>query len=725
MRRTENPISRLMARLLPATLGGRLVLTVLLLSLAITAITIGINGILIASQIDIWGQEGASANLKGLLAFNAREVTNLQADVEEFEDDDSFRSLMQAGDVQALDSRYGALVRAQTEAVAIAAVDETGNVLFQYGSGADVTRLIGLAVKSPTAEVSGMMSSSAGTVYVYGSPVTGIRTSSKVGYLIAARLFSEDQAAQYASVAGNASLAMDHPGFRPPGVVFSESRLGEHRFLYAVEPESLVMLYDIPSIAGGTAGTAMIVDRDTRSQKANAAAVLSTLLSGILAIAIGLGLGTWLTRVMRTPVVKMVDHVKTRGYLAAEGAPYASEESFDDSSLPTEFRELGAVFDDLLRHLTSRQSELKTAIRKANYAEETLGIVVSESLELKIVLQDGRVVLANPAASMALGVPQAALLDRTASDVFGDVRIRTEDGVEMDALDLLERILEAPATISLERPDQAERWFLIQAVRHADDLHNRILMTARDVTEERRLQSIRSEIVSLISHDLRSPLAVVIGYLDLLHRPLSDEDRERAIDSAKRNAARMSDLLEDLLSATRAEELLAPSELVPIPLALVAEDVVNSIAPTHSERQLLFEALGSPVVLGEEKRLRQILVNLVTNAYKYASDDAPIIVRVYSEGDHAYAAVVDHGPGVPESERTRIFERFERLETGSARPGMGLGLYIVRIISENHAGCVRVTETPGGGATFVVELPLAGSFTDGKIVMRRRPAAKE
>jgi signal transduction histidine kinase len=432
-----------------------------------------------------------------------------------------------------------------------------------------------------------------------------------------------------------------------------------------------------------------------------------SLIAGAAAAIIAAALGLWLARLMRNPVRRMVEHVKTRGYLAAEGAPYSSEDLVDDPALPLEFRELGAVVEDLLRHLATRQSELKSAVREAGYAEETLGVVVNESLEAKIVLQDGRVVIANPAASVALGLPRSALLEHTITDAFAETTIRREDGSQTDAHALLESALEGPATVSLSRGERPDRWYVVQAVRHADDLHNRILISARDVTEERRLQSIRADIVSLVSHDLRSPLSVVIGYLDLLSRPLPEKDRDRAIASAKRNAARMADLLEDLLSATRAEELLAPAELVPVPVVTLAEEIVSSMRETHPDRRLSIVLGNSPVVLGDEKRLRQAIVNLVTNAYKYAPPSSPIEVAVTAEDDRATIRVIDHGPGVPADERSRVFERFERLETGDSRLGVGLGLYIVQTIVRNHGGSASVEETPGGGATFIIDLPLA------------------
>jgi signal transduction histidine kinase len=492
------------------------------------------------------------------------------------------------------------------------------------------------------------------------------------------------------------------------------------RFVRLLVPDTLGARLALTGafLAIATAAATVGIEAWLASPQAGGWMGVAALLPVVAAVVIGLALGSWLTHIIRRPVLRMVDHVKTQGYLAAEGVPYPGDDLADDRTLPIEFRELGAVVEDLLRHLNARQAELKRAIREAEYAEETLGVVVTESTEAKIVLQDGRIVIANPAAASALGLPVSQLTDLTISEAMHGIEIRDEPGTRYDATGLLERALAEAVTVSMTEPGRPERWYIVEAIRHVGDLHNRILLTAREVTEERRLASIRAEVVSLVGHDLRSPLTVVIGYLDLLSRPMAPADHARALDAARRNAAKMADLLEDLLTATRAEELLAASELVPLPLYALADEVVSSLAPTHSERQLLLETDCDPVVLGDEKRLRQVLVNLVTNAYKYSPDPDAILVRVRCDEENAYLEVVDHGPGIAEEDRHHVFERFARLEKSEGRPGIGLGLYIVNIIAHNHGGSARVEETPGGGATFIVQLPLAGAMVDGEIVLR-------
>lgn len=492
------------------------------------------------------------------------------------------------------------------------------------------------------------------------------------------------------------------------------------RLIVRLLPDTLGMRLVITGVllAIVAAGCMAAIDLWLRSPVDTLAGPAAVIVPLLLILVVGLALGGGLTRLVRPPLVRMVERLKGQVLEAAAGMPVADEEIATDHELPVELREMVGFIQGLLQAQNERQTELEAAIREAEYAEEQLSVVVTESPEAKIVLQDGRILIANPAAAFALGLPASQLTDLTIAEAMHGLEIVDEKRVHYDADSLLDRALREPVTVSLTEPGRPARWYIFMAIRHARDARNRILLTARDVTEELRLESIRAEIVSLVSHDLRSPLTVVMGYLDLLSRPMAPEDHARALDAARRNAARMADLLEDLLSATRAQELLAVSELVPTPLTTLAEEVVSSLGPTHRERELRLEAECDPVVFGEEKRLRQVLVNLVTNAYKYSPDTGAIVVRVRCVEDSAVLEVIDHGPGIPEDERERVFERFERLENGAGRPGVGLGLYIVNIIVHNHAGSVRVEETPGGGASFVVELPLAGEFVDGEVVLR-------
>ncbi len=461
----------------------------------------------------------------------------------------------------------------------------------------------------------------------------------------------------------------------------------------------------------------MATGRSATTTGSTGLAIRSSLLGGGLAVFVGLGLGLVLAHRIKGPVIHLVDKVKEHGAFAIEGAAAPAGDGLDDPRLPQEFRELGSVFEGLLDSLSSRQAELQAAVREAENARESLSMVVQESREAKLMIRGGRIIVANPAACTALGRSLEELLSGTANDALDGTIILDEQDEELDVETLLDRIAEGPRVVRLARGDQLPRWYVFHAASRPDSPHPYLLVTARDITEERRLEQVRAEIVSLVSHDLRAPLSVIVGYLDILRKRLKESDREHAIDSARRSAERMDVLLEDLLSATRAEQLLAPTTLSPVSLVPLASEVVTSLAQANPDTPLVLEAECSPIVRGEEGRLQQGLANLVSNALKYSGGTGGITVRISCQGDVALLQVVDHGPGISPEDRAFVFERFARLDGSLARPGVGLGLYIVRVISENHGGAVRVDETPGGGATFTIELPCTGHVVDGEPVL--------
>lgn len=433
-------------------------------------------------------------------------------------------------------------------------------------------------------------------------------------------------------------------------------------------------------------------------------AIVSTVAASLVAAMIGALVGIWIARLARQPVEIMVDRVASAGASVLDGETYLGKGGLPDPLLPRELNDLSSVVDDVLVRLAEKQAELRDAIANLRAAEEALDAVVSGSLDSQLLVEGDTIVLANPAAAIALGFSPESLNGSSLS-ALTEVTVLDEEGEPLETRAVIDRALEGPVTVHIER-DGGRRSYVVRATRPTGNNGERVLVTGRHVTEELRAQRIRSEIVELVSHDLRAPLAVVNGYLDVLRRSLSDEDRIRAVEAAKRDAARMSDLLEDLLSAAQAEQLLAPDELVPVSLAELAEEVAASLSTAHPARALRADAADGGHVLGDGKRLRQALVNLVTNALRYSPDDSPVTIRVSCAGPRACLSVEDHGPGVPEDQRELVFERYARLEGGSGRrPGLGLGLYIVRVIAENHGGSTRVEETPGGGATFVIDLP--------------------
>lgn len=216
------------------------------------------------------------------------------------------------------------------------------------------------------------------------------------------------------------------------------------------------------------------------------------------------------------------------------------------------------------------------------------------------------------------------------------------------------------------------------------------------------------ERLTLVVHELRAPLTVIRGYLQLLDRNdfLDAEEREAASAAASRATKRLEQLLEDLVAAVSDPTVFAPAVNEPISMLALAKDVVAEIEPLAARPLSVSGDAG--VVQGDPARLRQVLENLVSNAIKHAPDAGTVSVSVKDLPDDRVSVIVeDSGPGVPEEYRETVFDLFERVRVGSkATAGLGLGLPIARAIVRAHGGELGLDDTPEGtGARFVATLP--------------------
>lgn len=228
----------------------------------------------------------------------------------------------------------------------------------------------------------------------------------------------------------------------------------------------------------------------------------------------------------------------------------------------------------------------------------------------------------------------------------------------------------------------------------------------------RKLEEVaqmKSDFVSTVSHELRSPLTSIIGSLDTVNRPElapPEAASQQLLLSARRQAGRLQRLIEDLLVVSRIDRGAIPVEFEPIPLKEIFDEVNRVVVV---EPAITIEPADT-TVQADRDHLSRVLINLVENAAKYAPD-SPVEMYGWQRGLRGFIAVVDHGPGIPESQRERVFERFTQLDQSDTRSrgGTGLGLSIVKSLTEVMHGSVRIEATEGGGATFVIELPLASS----------------
>jgi two-component system, OmpR family, sensor histidine kinase KdpD len=233
----------------------------------------------------------------------------------------------------------------------------------------------------------------------------------------------------------------------------------------------------------------------------------------------------------------------------------------------------------------------------------------------------------------------------------------------------------------------------------------------RTVEELQRLSELRADFVSLVSHELRSPLAAVIGAARTLQsrwRTLEPEQRDACLSVIDAETSRLAALVADVLDTSLIDAGAFAYRFGDVDLAQLLEDVVESANLSQQDVEIVVSAgAGLPAIRGDRERLRQALSNLVANAVKYSSDGELVAVRAAVENGTASIAVSDTGPGIPDDQQARIFEKFGRADLpGGSKPGTGLGLFIARSIADAHGGSLEVRSEAGAGATFTLMLPI-------------------
>lgn len=239
------------------------------------------------------------------------------------------------------------------------------------------------------------------------------------------------------------------------------------------------------------------------------------------------------------------------------------------------------------------------------------------------------------------------------------------------------------------------------------------IQTAMAASESSAEQARSSEermrrFITDASHELRTPLTTIRGFAEL-YRQGAARDVEMLMSRIESESSRMGLLVEDLLLLARLDAQ-RPLERRRVDLLTLATDAVHdaqSIAPNRAIRMEVFDGPGTPEVLGDEARLRQVLSNLMANALQHTPETAGVTVRVGTSDEQAVLEVCDEGPGMTADDAQRVFERFYRADSSRARAsgGTGLGLSIVDSLVYAHGGTVSVTTAPGRGCKFTVSLP--------------------
>jgi two-component system phosphate regulon sensor histidine kinase PhoR len=413
--------------------------------------------------------------------------------------------------------------------------------------------------------------------------------------------------------------------------------------------------------------------------------------------------------VMALAVALLVSHVVARRMSAAVGELTEAARRMTDGDMSVRTRLIGQdELADLGLALDRLASSLATTLGQLRAERDLQGRILEAMHEGVVVIdRDGRIVLVNPALRSMLLV---------GADAAGKLLIETVRHAQLEDLIALSRAEPSEANrLEIELPGLKPRRLLVHASPLSGDDEG-LLVVFVDVTELRRLESLRRDFVANASHELRTPIAAVRSATETLRSGALDEPKvaARFVDIIERNSQRLQSLLEDMLELSKLEsnefklkrERVELASVVPIVLGLFRERAEKKRVRLTSDL-----TRSAPLIEGDARALEHVLSNLVDNAVKYCPPGARVLVSAALQGDHVHLVVSDTGPGISVEHVSRIFERFYRVDAGRSRElgGTGLGLSIVKHLVEAMRGKVWVESEVGRGSTFTVSLPRASS----------------
>jgi signal transduction histidine kinase/DNA-binding response OmpR family regulator/HAMP domain-containing protein len=406
------------------------------------------------------------------------------------------------------------------------------------------------------------------------------------------------------------------------------------------------------------------------------------------AVAIGLGAGlalvavlaflTMLIRAMRRPLDDLVDatHKMASGDLSVRV----------DATGPRELAALGESFNVMSADLAVAGARVESQRQRLATTIESLGdgLVICDAEDVVVAMNPRAAELVSQLRAGARAHGGASPLPALDAALAGEVT------VDHDAIAM------AVTAARLAGPEGGVVW------------------TLRDITERARLERAKSDFVATASHELRSPLTSIKGFIELLHSTENENltpRQQEFIQIALQSTDRLVDLVNDLLDVARLESGQFEIQPRSCDLRATVEEVAALMRPRIDDKHQRLDvqvAEPRPPALADTARVRQIVMNLLTNAHLYTGEHGTITVRLTGDARATRISVSDTGHGMSPEDVRRIFDRFYRGSTGERRgPGTGLGLSIVKSLVELHGGSVDVRSQLGVGTTFDISLPAA------------------
>lgn len=357
--------------------------------------------------------------------------------------------------------------------------------------------------------------------------------------------------------------------------------------------------------------------------------------------------------------------------------------------------DLGGVWGDVVA-LVGR------AYKRKNFHKRRIQQLLREFRRLTAAMPEGVVLLSQDFEIIWFNRTAAQLLGLKRKADFG---MRIENLVRQPEFARYLRTAPQATPVVISYGPADDRYLALQIIPAGDQL----LMLARDITREARLEAMRKDFVANASHELRSPLTVINGYLDQLADDAGLEPVWRApIEEMRRQAERMRLIVEDLLELSKLEASGKEAPLDPVDIGGMLTLLRTEVLGREFRPREVTLKLDSPArLLGSEAELHSIASNLITNAVKYTPEDGSVAIRWWVDAQGGHLAVTDTGIGIPEEHVPRLTERFYRVDRGRSRKsgGSGLGLSIVKHALQRHGGRLTIDSIEGRGSVFTCHFP--------------------
>jgi len=371
----------------------------------------------------------------------------------------------------------------------------------------------------------------------------------------------------------------------------------------------------------------------------------------------------------------------------------------------SDIEEIGALAQAMNKMAVQLDERIHTIIKQRNEQEAVLSSMIEGVLAVDA---DERILNINEAAAHLLGIDAASATGRTVQEAIRNVDLQR----------FVARSLNSTGPVEQEITVQNDREAFLQA--HGTVLRDTVgggigaVIVLNDLTRLRKLENIRRDFVANVSHELKTPVTSIMGFVETLLDGAADdrENARRFLEIIIKQANRLNAIIDDLLTLSRIEKESDASEieLRPGKILAVVSASVQTCEARASQKKIRLVAAGDPELEARinARHLEQAITNLIDNAVKYSESDSEIMITAGATESEAVISVEDSGCGIEQCHLERLFERFYRVDKARSREvgGTGLGLAIVKHIALAHQGRVSVESRPHQGSTFRIHLPL-------------------